>query len=317
MRRWLVPALGLGLAAYLCTGLTVVQQDEVGIVRRFGSALADPWLPGLHWGFPRGIDRVERVKLGQTRTLTVGAQDLQAAPLARAPRPESDDFLTGDLNLVTAQAIVQYRVLDPVAFLFAAPSVEAVLAADAESALTRAMVERGIDDVLTTGRAEVAERILRAVQGQADLQGLGVAIRAVRLGRVAPPVAVAPSFADAARARSDLRQSITRAQEYGDRALADAQGQAREIADRAAGRFNRRVQVAKGEADRFAKVLAETKKAPDATRRRLYLETLAELLPRFGRKVVVAPGQDLDLSLFADEPGKGTSNPKPTSEAPR
>jgi membrane protease subunit HflK len=317
MRHRVGLAVFLGLAAYLATGVTVVQQDEVGIVRRFGAVVADPWLPGLHWGFPWGIDRVDRLKPGQTRSLTVGAPDLQAAPLARAPRPESDDFLTGDLNLVTAQAIVQYRVLDPVAFLFAAPSVEAVLGADAESALTRALVERGIDDVLTTGRAEVADRILRAVQGQADLQGLGVTIRAVRLGRVTPPVAVAPSFADAARARSDLRQSITRAEEYGDRAQADAQSQAREIADRAAGEFNRRVQVARGEADRFSRVLAETRKAPDATRRRLYLETLAELLPRFGRKVVVAPGQDLDLSLFAGEPDRAAANPKPTNETPR
>ena len=76
---------------------------------------AEPWEPGLHWGLPWGLDRVDRIKTGQTRTLTVGARDPQAAPLAQAPDPETDDFLTGDLNLVTAQAIVQYRVLDPVA----------------------------------------------------------------------------------------------------------------------------------------------------------------------------------------------------------
>ena len=112
---------------------------------------------------------------------------------------------------------------------------------------------------------------------------------------------MAPAFADAARARSDRRQAVTRAEEYRDRARADARGQAREIADRAAGRFDRLVQVARGEADRFTKVLAESRKDPAATRRRLYLEALAELLPRFGRKVVVAPGRDVDLSLIAEE----------------
>jgi membrane protease subunit HflK len=186
----------------------------------------------------------------------------------------------------------------------------------AESSLTRTLAERAIDDVLTTGRAEVAERILRRLQDQADAEGLGVSIRAVRLGRVAPPVPVAPAFADAARARSDLRQALTRAEEYSERAEADARSQSREIADRAAARFERLVQRAKGEADRFAKVLAESRKDLDATRRRLYLEALATLLPRFTRKVVVPAGQDLDVSLIADDKGAETganaAKPRPT-----
>src|SRR5262249_48781380 len=155
----------------LATGLTVVQQDELGVVRRFGAVLRDPasgrhvnWEPGLHWGLPWGIDQIERIKTGQTRTLTVGARDPQAAPLASAPNPETDDFLTGDLNLVTAQAIVQYRVLDPVAFLFATRAVETTLAAVSESALTRALAARSIDDILTTGRAEVADKMVRLIQ---------------------------------------------------------------------------------------------------------------------------------------------------------
>jgi membrane protease subunit HflK len=309
MRRLAAAVLILGALAYLASGVTVVQQDELGVVRRFGAVLREPWGPGLHWGLPWGLDVIDRIKPGQTRTLTVGARDPQSAPLVSAPNPETDDFLTGDLNLVTAQAIVQYRILDPVAFLFAARSVDATLAAVAESALTRALAGRSIDDVLTTGRAEVADRMLRAVQERADLQGLGVSIRAVRLGRVAPPVPVAPAFADAARARSDRRQVVTRAEEYRDRAQADARGRAREIADRAAGQFDRRVQGARGEADRFTKVLAESRKDLAATRRRLYLEALAELLPRFSRKVVVAPGHDLDISLFTEAGPKKAGAP--------
>ncbi len=298
--KWAVLAAGL-LVVTLATSLTVVQQDEVAVVRRFGAALREPWGPGLHWGLPWGIDRVDRVKTGQTRTLTIGARDLQSAPLTRAPSPDSDDFLTGDLNLVTAQAIVQYRVSDPVAFLFRSASVDAALGTSAEAALTRALAARGIDDVLTVGRAEVADGMLRAVQEQADRQGLGVSIRAIRLGRVTPPVAVAPAFADAARARSDRRQSVTTAEEYRDRALADAKSTAQETADRASARFEREVQTARGEADRFTKVVVEARKAPLPTRRRLYLEALAELLPRFARKVVVAPGQDVDISMIANE----------------
>lgn len=311
MKRWVGPAFAAVLIAYLATGLVVIPQDESGVVRRFGAVMAEPWGPGLHWGMPWGIDRVDRVKTGQTRTLNVGARGSQAAPLSRSPDPAGDDFLTADLNLATVEAIVQYRVADPVRFLFAARSVEDGLAAAAESALVHELAGRGIDDLLTSGRAEVADRVGRALQAIADEQGLGVSVRAVRLGRVAPPDAVAPAFADADRARSDRRRAVVGAEEYRDRARADAQGQCVEIADRAAADVDRRIQAARGEAERFSKVLAQARKDPGATRRRLYLEALAELLPRFQRKVVVEPGQDVDLSLFADEASPRDREPRP------
>ena len=296
--RWGTIALGVAAAVYLATGLAVIAPDEQGVVRRFGAARAEPYLPGLHWGLPWGLERVDRVKTDQVRTITVGARDLQSAPLARAPDPASDDFLTGDLNLVTAEALVQFRVADPIAYLFAARSADAALGALAESALTDALSRRPIDDVLTTGRAELGEQLRGDLQNLADAHGLGIAVRAVRLGRVAPPAPVAPAFADAARARSDKRQAVTKAEEYRDKAHFDAQGQAREVADRAAGRHETLVQSARGEADRFTKVLAEAAKNPRGTRQRLYLEALSELLPRFQRKIVVGAGQDVDLGVF-------------------
>lgn len=300
-RRWVFIVL-LSLAGYLATGLTLLQPDEVAVVRRFGRVLADPWEPGLHWGLPWGIDRVDRIRVNQMRTLAVGAAGPGGAPFLRAPDPATDDFLTGDLNLVTVEAVVQYRIHEPVRFLFGCRDVLASLAAASESALARALAQHGIDDLLTTGRAEVADGLTRAIQARADQEGLGVTIAAVRLGRLAPPAAVAPAFADAARARSDRRQAITRAEEYRDKSRSDTRGRVREIADAAAGRVDRLVQPARGEAERFKRVLAEARTAPLAFRRRLFLETIADLLPRFRRTIVVAPGQDLDISLLVDDP---------------
>jgi membrane protease subunit HflK len=290
--------VAVGLTGYLTSGLTVIQQDEVGVVRRFGAVLPEPWSPGLHWGLPRGLDRVDRVARERARTVTVGAQGPDAAPLSRSPDPVADDFLTGDLNLVAAQAQIQFRVVRPVDYLFASRLADAAIGALGESALTSALSGRAIDDVLGAGRAEVAERIRREVQAGADAQGLGISVRAVRLTRVAPPALVAPAFADAARARSDRRQAVTRAEEYRDRAMADARGLARETADRAAARHELLVQTARGEADRFARLASEVAKNPKAARQRLYLETVAELLPKLSRKVVVAPGRDVDLSVI-------------------
>jgi len=298
---WILAIL-VPLAGYLASGATVLQLDEVGIVRRFGAVLPEPWEPGLHWGLPWGIDQVDRIKVNQTRTLAVGASGQNAAPLLRAPDPAADDFLTGDLNLVTAEALVQYRVRNPAAYLFRSKDLALALSAISESALTRVLATRGVDLLLTTGRSEVAERLTRLIQSLADAEGLGVSIVAIRLGRVVPPAAVAPAFADAARARSDRRQAITRAEEYRDRSRSEARGRSREIADAAAGRFDRLVQPARGEAARFTRVLAEARKAPGPFRQRHYLDTLAEILPRFRRTVVVPPGQDLDITLFGDRP---------------
>jgi membrane protease subunit HflK len=287
-------------SAYFVSGLAIVQPDEVGVVRRFGAVLREPWEPGLHWGLPWGIDRVDRIKPSQARTIRVGAAGRQDAPLLQAPDPGSDDFLTGDLNLVTAECLVQYRLRDVAAYLFRSRDVESALSALSRSALVDALKARTIDELLTTGRAEVAAGLAHSIQMQSDRHGLGVSIVAVRLGRLAPPAAVAPAFADADRARSDRRQAITRALEYRDRSRSLGQGQAQEIADAAAGRRDRIVQPARGEAERFSRVLAEARKSAGSYERRLLLETLAELLPRFRRTVVVAPGQDLDISLFEE-----------------
>jgi membrane protease subunit HflK len=323
-RRWLFLIGSILLGGYLSTGVAVLQPDEVGVVRRLGAVLREPWEPGLHCGLPWGFDRLDRLKVNQTRTIAVGASGAREAPLSRAPDPASDDLLTGDLNLVMPEALVQYRIRDPAAYLFRARNVESMLRALSEWALIRALARRGIDELLTTGRTEVAESLRIAIQSLSDLEGLGVSVVAVRLGRVAPPAAVAPAFADADRARSDRRQAITRAEEYRDRSRSEARGQAREIADAAAGRFERLVQPARGEAERFTRVLAEARKSHGSFRRRLFLETLAELLPRFRRKVIVAPGQDLDLSVFGDEStrpasdggGAGTGANSPGAERP-
>ena len=120
LRRWSMIAGAALLAGYLASGLTMIQPDEVGVVRRLGAVLRDPWEPGLHWGLPWGIDRVDRLKVNQTRTLQVGATGPGQAPLSRAPEPSTDDSLTGDLNLVSAEALVQYRIRDPAAYLFRA-----------------------------------------------------------------------------------------------------------------------------------------------------------------------------------------------------
>jgi membrane protease subunit HflK len=300
--------LAFAFLAWAATGVVMIQTDEVGVVRRFGAAQAETAPSGLRVGLPWPLDRVDRIKIDQARTLTLGAGGPGSAPLASAPDPSGDDVLTGDLNLVSSQVLLQYRVADPVAYLYASADVEPALLAIAASSRAEALAGRSIDDVLTTGRAALAEAIARSVQRQADRLGLGVSVRAVRLGRIAPPVAVAPAFADAARAKSDKRQAITAAETDRDRARTDATGRARELADQAEARRDRLVQRARAEAERFTKVLNEARHDLLATRSRLYLEAVGALVPRFARTVVVTPGQPIDLGLIGAGPSASDAN---------
>lgn len=284
--------LGIVTAAVVgLGGIYVVPQDEIGVVRRFGAVLPEPRTPGLHWGLPWGLDRLDRIKPNQARTLTVGTSMLADG--------ESGEFLTGDRNLIRFEALVQYRVRETTAYLFATASAEQALRRAVESALAEAAAARDVDSLLTNGRSEFAERVRQGTQDRADAWGLGVSIRAVRLGRVAPPAAVAAAFSDADRARSERQQFVNRAEEYRGQAQAEAQAMARERLDRAESEHVRTVEKAKGEAARFRALRTEVAASPTSARNRMYLEMLAEVLPSFRRTVVLNAGQDLDVTLDA------------------
>ena len=141
---------------------------------------------------------------------------------------------------------------------------------------------------------------MRTIQSQADESGLGISIVAVRLGRVAPPAAVAPAFADAARARSDRRQAVTRAEEYRDRTRSEARGQAREIADAAAGRVDRLVRPLAVRPNDSPACWPRHARLPTRSAAACSWRPSPTSLPRFRRKVIVAPGQAIDLGLIED-----------------
>ena len=183
--------------------------------------------------------------------------------------------------------------------------------------MTRALANRGIDELLTTGRAEVADGLTRAIQALADRGGPGDLDR----GGAAGPGRTALGRGAGVCRRRTAPAAIAARPSPGPRSIAtaaqsEARGQAREIADAAAGRFDRLVQPARGEADRFTRVLAEARKNPEAVPAAALPRDPAELLPRFRRTVVVAAGQDLDISLFSDDqPARAGSGPIRT--APR
>ncbi|RUL87609.1 protease modulator HflK [Tautonia sociabilis] len=311
MRRFVLVVVLLvsGWAVLSSAGLVAVKPGEVAVVRRLGRFEGRPRGPGLHWVLPVGIDRVDRVRTDEVRRLVVG--------LSGVPGPEDapgeGEFLSGDLNLIRAEAVVQYRASDPVAFSLAGDRVEPLLAGLGESALASALARRGIDEAMLDGRSAVADEVQRELSESVDRLGLGVAILGVSLTGAQPPEEVRPDFAATQAARSEAEARIREAQGHADRVLGTVSSESAAVLDRAHAAADRSVALARARADRFRSLAAELGDSRSLTVLRLYQEALTSSLPRVGRTIVLEPDEPLDLSLLgASGPAEAPRNPPPT-----
>jgi membrane protease subunit HflK len=296
VRRGIIALLGLAVIG-LVASLYSVAPGETGVVRRFGKALPETWGPGLHLGLPRGLDRVERVENARVRRVEVG--------LAATPGPDDDpgagEYLTGDLNLIHARAVVQFRVADPLRFIVATEDRETTLLRLTEAALARALSRRGVDGVLRDGRTAIAADVQSDLDLSARDYGLGIQILGVSLTDAQPPIEVQPDFAAAQAARSDLDRMRNEAKARSESVLIAAKGKARALDESARAGADRLVALSHARAARFLDLLAEADRSRRLTIRRLYLDTLRDLLPRVRRKVLLTPDEPVDLSLFGIE----------------
>jgi len=292
-----VLALVLTALIYLSTGWVAVGPGEAVVVRRFGRLRPRPWTSGLHWVWPFGLDRVTRVRTDEVRRLTVG---LAGTPGA-ADAPDAGEYLTGDLNLVRAQATVQYRVTDPAAFAIRAASLDALLLRRVEASLSRALARHGIDGVLREERAGVARDVESDLADALQREPLGVSVLGVSLTDARPPLEVAPDFAAAQAARSERDRRLNEAKTYETTTLPASHAAAQGKTDQARAYAERAVSLARSRAGRFEALLAEANRARPLTVRRLYLDTLRTLLPKVRRKIILTPDEPVDLSLFGVE----------------
>ncbi len=297
-RRLLVKVLvALGLA-YLATGVYSVRTDERAIVLRCGKAQRLLRKPGLHVGLPWGLDRISRFKPLQTKRAAVGTS-LTERTLGRRAEPLEAECLTGDRNLVSVPAIVQYRISDPNAFLFSAVDVPALVRSAVAEALSCAIAGMHVDDVLTSQRLALQnEAMAHTNRLLGERYGCGVVVTALSVEGAAPPAEVADAFRDVARAREDAEHARNQAKGYRNRLLPEALGDAERITAEAEGYRQKVVEMAHGDAKRFTQVAATVADHPELARKRLTLETMEVILPRM-RKVLLdsAANRDVDLGV--------------------
>lgn len=271
-----------------------VEPDEVGVLLRLGAHVENS-PPGLHFKLPFGIDQVVTVDVRRQRTAEFGFRSTRSTkPTSRFQRARAEEtsteeanMLTGDLNAVVVQWVVQYRISDPVAFLFKVRNSEDTLRDMSEAVMREVIGDRTVNEVLTVGRSEVKTVAQQKLQELCELYEIGINIDEVVLQDVTPPEMVQPAFNEVNEAEQEKSQLISEAQSEYNKVVPRARGEAQQQILAAEGYRLDRVNRARGEAARFNALYGEYRKAPEVTRRRIYLETMRQIMPKVGNKVVV------------------------------
>jgi membrane protease subunit HflK len=284
------------LAAWgVLSAFYTVQPEERAVIKRFGEVqgIADP---GLHFKLPFGIDAVQIVATERVLKQEFGFRTEDVAIDARTrfvgqDLPDESLMLTGDLNIIQVEWVVQYRIGDPEKFLYGMREPTQTLRDISESVMRRVVGNRIGADVLTVARVDIANTARDEIQAAMDKYDNGIRIITVELQDVVPPARVQPAFNEVNEARQELERRINEATRQENEAIPRAEGTAKRVISEAEGYATERVNRALGETARFNAVLAEYRTAPAVTRSRLYLETLNRVLPGIGSVVVVQEGQ--------------------------
>jgi membrane protease subunit HflK len=301
--RQLAIALAVALSLWAAySSVYTVQPEEQAVVKRFGSvfAISDP---GLHLRLPFGIDTVqlvatERVLKEEFGFRTESTSATSASRFAAQRSPSESLMLTGDLNIIQVEWVVQYRIGDPVKYLYNMREPLRTLRDLAESVMRRVVGNRIGSDVLTVGRVEIANTAREEIQSAMNQYDNGIRIITVELQDVVPPPRVQPAFNEVNEARQELERMVNEATRQANEAIPRAEGTAKRINSQAEGYATERVNRALGESGRFTAVLLEYGSVPAVTRSRLYLEALSDALPRIGSVIVVQDGQMSPLPLL-------------------
>ncbi|MBI4594936.1 MAG: FtsH protease activity modulator HflK [Candidatus Tectomicrobia bacterium] len=284
-----------------------VGPGERGVIQTFGKWTRNTG-PGLHFKFPMGIETLTKVKVDRIFKEEFGFRTTRPGVRSEFAKGDYSDeslMLTGDLGSAVVDWEVQYRIRDPKDFLFNVRDLTDSIRAISEFATREVVGDRSINEVLTVGRREIGLKVHELMQRELDLYGSGIEISLVQLLDVNPPDTVKPSFNEVNEAKQEREKSINQAWEIYNKAIPAATGEADRTIKKAEGYAMDRVNRSKGDANRFLAVWKEYKLAEDVTKRRLYLETLREILPKIGQKYIVDSDQQGILPLLnIDRGGK-------------
>jgi len=281
--------IGLVIAAWLVSGFYRVEPDEQGVVLRFGKYIKTAG-PGLNYHLPAPIETAITPKVTRVQRVDIGFRSASEFGRGTGTRDVAEEslMLTGDENIVDIHASVLWVIKDAGKFLFQVQRPEVTVKAVAESVIREIVGKTPIQAAQTEGRRRIEEDARRLTQRVLDEYGLGITIQQVTVQKVDPPNQVIEAFRDVQRAKADKERARNEAEAYSNDIIPRARGEAERLLQEAKA-YKQEVAVrAQGEAQRFISVYDEFKLAKDVTRKRLYLETMEEVL-RDKTKVLIDP----------------------------
>jgi membrane protease subunit HflK len=309
----------LGVLAFVALAWSswyTVQPQETAVVQRFGRIIKASG-PGLHFKLPFLIDKVWYVPTARVLKEEFGFRSLVAGRRTQYAKNDFENeslMLTGDLNVIDVQWIVQYRIEDPGRYLFHVRETRDTIRDIAEAVMRRVVGNRLGSDVLTVGRVSVANEVKEEMQKILTDYQTGVRLVTVELQDVTPPDPVKPAFNEVNESRQDRERMVNQAQEQANKEIPKAGGEANRSIAESQGYAVERVNQARGEATRFEAGLKEYQQAREVTRRRLYLEAMNEILPGAKELYVVDGDQRALIPLLSLNPRPDSTLPKEAKE---
>jgi len=282
------------LFSYILSGLYIVRTEEIGIVRLFGRIVESRVQPGIHYALPWPFQQIDRPRVAEIKRISVGTGVAVESP-EKNYGAEKSQMVTGDTNIINIQVMLQYTIEDPVKYLFRTKDPQFLISKAASAELNKIINSMPVDEILTTGKIKIQSETKARTQLTMDRYNTGIRIVAANIQSIVPPETVIAAFKDVSSAKADRARIICEAQKQPNNVIPIARGQAEEILTTALSYKYKRVDGAKGEADRFLKILNEYKNAKDSTELRMYLETMEKILP------------DIKKYLVEGKDGKGPS----------
>lgn len=287
LKHWRSILIGLLVLILAWSGFFQIGPEEVGIITRFGK-YTRKLEPGLNFKVPF-IEKIAKVPVERQQKLEFGFRTTRPGVRTEYTREGTRDeslMLTGDLNLADVEWVVQYRIDNAYNYLFKVRNPETTLRDISEATMRQVVGDRTVNEVLTVGRTEIASKLEELMQELCREYSLGVKIDQVVLQDVNPPDQVKAAFNAVNEAQQEKETLINQAKSEYNKVIPKASGQAKETIQKAEGYATERVNNAKGEVARFNALYIEYIKAPEVTKRRIYLETMGQVIPMLGTKII-------------------------------